>query len=113
MTESINTKSKFIALKFAAIDIGSNALRLLITEVIENGEGVKYKKRLFIRVPLRLGEDEFTIKRISEEKTYALIKAILAFRNLIDLYSVTEYKACATSAFRKASNGHEVADKVF
>lgn len=104
---------KYQPLKFAAIDIGSNALRLLITEVIENGEGVKYKRRLFIRVPLRLGEDVFTIKRISEEKTYSLIKAIHAFRNLIDLYSVTEYKTCATSAFREAGNGSEVADKVF
>jgi exopolyphosphatase/guanosine-5'-triphosphate,3'-diphosphate pyrophosphatase len=113
MTESADTKSKFIALKFAAIDIGSNALRLLITEVIENGSGTKYKKRLFIRVPLRLGEDVFTIKRISDEKTYSLIKAIHAFRNLIDLYSVTDYKACATSAFREAGNGHEVADKIF
>jgi len=99
--------------KFAAIDIGSNAIRLLITEVIEDDKNVKYKKRLFVRVPLRLGEDVFISHVITEEKSYQLVKSIQAFKNLIELFKVSEFKACATSALRESFNGKDVIDKIF
>ncbi|MBI4930700.1 MAG: exopolyphosphatase [Bacteroidetes bacterium] len=99
-------------MKFAAIDIGSNALRLLITEVIENGSGVKYKQRVFIRVPVRLGEDVFLQQKISTEKTEKLIKALASFKSLIELFEVKTYMACATSAFREAENGKKIIDKI-
>lgn len=99
-------------MKFAAIDIGSNALRFLITEVIENGSGVKYKQRVFIRVPIRLGEDVFLQQKISAEKTEKLIKALASFKSLIELFEVKTYMACATSAFREAENGKKIIDKI-
>jgi len=99
-------------LKFAAIDIGSNAIRLLITEVLEVGSGVKYKQRLFIRVPIRLGEDVFLQKIISEEKSEKLVKALSSFRSMIELFGVKNYLACATSAFREAENGKKVIEKI-
>ena len=100
-------------MKFAAIDIGSNAIRLLITEVIEDDKNVKYKKRLFVRVPLRLGEDAFKSHIIGEEKSYQLVKAVQSFKNLIELFKVVEFKACATSAIRESFNGKDVIDKIF
>ncbi len=99
-------------MKFAAIDIGSNAIRLLITEVLENGSGIKFKQRLFVRVPIRLGEDVFLQKTISEDKSEKLIKALASFKNLIELFGVKNYLACATSAFREAENGKKVIDKI-
>lgn len=100
-------------MKFAAIDIGSNAIRLLITEIIEDDKSVKYKKRLFVRVPLRLGEDAFTSHVITEEKSYQLVKAVQSFKNLIELFKVSDFKACATSAIRESFNGKDVVDKIF
>jgi len=100
-------------LKFAAIDIGSNAIRLLITEVIEDDRSVKYKKRLFVRVPLRLGEDAFKSHVITEEKSYQLVKAVHSFKNLIELFKASDFKACATSAIRESFNGKDVIDKIF
>jgi exopolyphosphatase / guanosine-5'-triphosphate,3'-diphosphate pyrophosphatase len=99
--------------KFAAIDIGSNAVRLLITEVIEVDKNVKYKKRLFVRVPLRLGEDAFKSHVIGEEKSYQLVKAVQSFKNLIELFKASDFRACATSAIRESFNGKDVIDKIF
>lgn len=96
-------------MRYAAIDIGSNAVRLLIADIIENNGSVSFKKNTLIRVPLRLGDDAFIQHQISERKTNDLLKAMQAFRNLMDVYKVTEYLAYATSAMREAENGEEVA----
>lgn len=89
----------------AAIDIGSNAARLLITEVIESEPKVVFEKLNLVRVPLRLGFDVFERKEISEGKTSMFINTIRAFKYLMDAYRVTNHKAVATSAMRDALNG--------
>jgi len=100
-------------LKFAAIDIGSNAIRLLFANVYEGKDEPNFKKADLIRIPLRLGEDAFLNKKISYEKTEKLIMAMKAFRQLIDFYEVEDYKACATSAMREASNSKEIIDRIW
>jgi exopolyphosphatase/guanosine-5'-triphosphate,3'-diphosphate pyrophosphatase len=95
-------------LRYAAIDIGSNAVRLLIADIIENTGSISFKKNTLIRVPLRLGDDAFIQKHISEKKAGELLKAMQAFRNLMDVYKVTDYLAYATSAMREADNGDEL-----
>ena len=93
---------------FAAIDIGSNAARLLFSNVYhKNGVAVAEKATL-IRIPLRLGDDVFTERRISQEKTENLVKTITAFKLLIDVYRPVAWAACATSAMRDAANAAEV-----
>ncbi|CAN5360655.1 rod shape-determining protein [soil metagenome] len=99
-------------MKFAAIDIGSNAVRLLIGNVYESKTGPIFKKADLVRIPLRLGEDAFLHKKISKEKTEKLILAMKAFRQLLNFYEITEYKACATSAMREAQNAVEVIEHV-
>lgn len=100
-------------MKFAAIDIGSNAVRLLFANVYEGKEEANFKKADLIRIPLRLGEDAFVKKKISDEKIAKLVMAMKAFRQLIDFYEVEDYKACATSAMREASNAQEIVDLVW
>lgn len=95
-------------MRYAAIDIGSNAVRLLIADIKQNGKTVSFKKNTLIRVPLRLGDDAFLDKRISVKKIEELLKTMVAFRNLIDVYKVSDYMACATSAMREAGNGSEI-----
>ena len=96
-------------MKLAAIDIGSNAARLLITEVIDsNKEHVIFNKLNLIRVPLRLGFDVFETKMISPEKTKMLVQTLKAFRHLINAYEVEAIKACATSAMRDALNTDKI-----
>ncbi|MCL2435227.1 MAG: hypothetical protein FWD09_03685 [Lentimicrobiaceae bacterium] len=92
----------------AGIDIGSNAIRLLINYVEKERETTTFKKALFIRVPLRLGEDVFTYKKISTEKTTKLCKAMRAFSELMEVYDTHKFKACATSAMREAVNNKEI-----
>lgn len=99
-------------MKFAAIDIGSNAVRLLITEVIESNTTVRYKKRLFVRLPIRLGADVFTKQKISEEKITELIKGISAFKNTIEIFKVNGFMACGTSALREAENGEKIISRI-
>ncbi|MFA6247189.1 MAG: exopolyphosphatase [Mucilaginibacter sp.] len=99
-------------MRYAAIDVGSNAVRLLIAEIIENNGSISFKKNTLIRVPVRLGDDAFLDKNISEKKTTDLVKSMQAFRNLMDVYKVTDYMACATSAMREAKNGQAVADLI-
>ncbi|GGH05648.1 Ppx/GppA phosphatase family protein [Mucilaginibacter phyllosphaerae] len=99
-------------MRYAAIDVGSNAVRLLIAEIIENNGSISFKKNTLIRVPVRLGDDAFLNKHISEKKTTDLLKSMQAFRNLMDVYKVGDYMACATSAMREAANGQEVVDKI-
>jgi exopolyphosphatase/guanosine-5'-triphosphate,3'-diphosphate pyrophosphatase len=98
---------------FAAIDIGSNAIRLLIYNIYLdlNNEPV-FKKVALTRVPIRLGEDAFVTNYISDEKIEKLKKAMIAFKNLIEVHEVIAYKACATSAMREAKNAAEVVKKI-
>ena len=89
-------------LRYAAIDIGSNAVRLLIADISKNENGYSFKKNTLVRVPLRLGDDAFLDGHISDRKVEDLLKTMTAFRNLMDVYHVSEYLACATSAMREA-----------
>lgn len=98
--------------KIAAIDIGSNAVRLLITSVDEDEKGTSFKKVLLVRIPLRLGEDSFSEGRISELRSYKLIKVMKAFKNLMEVHEVESYKACATAAMREAKNGDKLVKKI-
>lgn len=95
----------FNTLRYAAIDIGSNAVRLLIADIIRNEEEVTFRKNTLVRVPLRLGDDAFIHKKISKEKEDDLVKTLMAFKQLMEVYKVKEYMACATSAMREAENG--------
>ena len=99
-------------MRYAAIDIGSNAVRLLIADIIENNGAVSFKKNTLIRVPLRLGDDAFLDRYLSEKKTNDLMKTMHAFRNLMDVYKVVDYMACATSSLREAKNGEAIAQRV-
>jgi exopolyphosphatase / guanosine-5'-triphosphate,3'-diphosphate pyrophosphatase len=99
-------------LKFAAIDIGSNAVRLLFCNVITHNGKTSIKKAELLRVPIRLGEDSFLHKKISVEKEEKLVTAMKAFKNLIDVYDAVDYRACATSAMRDADNRYDVVERV-
>ena len=97
---------------FAAIDIGSNAMRLLFCSVyIVDGKPHFSKEELF-RMPIRLGEDVFTIGKISEQKTEKLITALKGYSELIKAYGVENYRAVATSAMRDASNGSQIISRI-
>lgn len=95
-------------MRYAAIDIGSNAVRLLIADILEKSNTITYSKNTLLRVPLRLGDDAFIEKHISEGKFQDIVKTMQAFRSLMDVYKVNDYMACATSAMRDADNGAEV-----
>ena len=97
----------------AAIDIGSNAARLLITETSVYKDGtVDFTKLNLLRVPLRLGFDVFTNGAIADEKKKKLIDTIKAYKLLMDIYKVEAVKACATSAMRDASNGKKILSEI-
>ncbi|MBJ6369432.1 Ppx/GppA phosphatase family protein [Snuella sedimenti] len=99
--------------KYAAIDIGSNAVRLLISNIIEQkGKPVQFKKSSLVRVPIRLGADVFIKNKISKENTQRLLDTMLAFKLLMKSHKVVKYKACATSAMRESVNGKKVVDLV-
>lgn len=99
--------------KYGAIDIGSNAMRLLIANVIEeDGKEPQFNKSSLIRVPIRLGQDVFTSGKISEENILRMIDAMNGFRLLMKVYGVQQYKACATSAMRESENGVEVVQEI-
>lgn len=94
---------------YAAIDVGSNAVRLLIKSIDrEVMQEKKFKKELLLRVPLRLGFDVFSIGEISAGKADKLRRLMKAFRQLMKIYEVSDYRACATSAMRDARNGKEI-----
>ncbi|HZY36540.1 MAG TPA: exopolyphosphatase, partial [Mucilaginibacter sp.] len=99
-------------MRYAAIDIGSNAVRLLIADIIENNASVSFKKNTLVRVPLRLGDDAFLDHNLSERKITDLLKTMQAFRNLMDVYKVVDYQAYATSAMREAKNGEDIALRI-
>jgi len=97
--------------KYAAIDIGSNAMRLLISNIVEQ-EGVapQFNKSSLVRVPVRLGQDAFTVGEITEENIERMVDSMKAFKLLMKVHKVERYMACATSAMREAFNGKEVVD---
>jgi len=99
-------------LRYGAIDIGSNAVRLLIADIVENEHTYSFKKNTLIRVPLRLGDDAFLDQHISDKKITDLVKTMQAFRNLMDVYKCGDYLAYATSAMREAKNGPEIVQRV-
>jgi len=94
--------------KFAAIDIGSNAVRILIANVIEIENKVFFQKNSLIRSPVRLGEDSFTLGEISDKSIKRVIKTLKAFKLLMEVHDVSHYKAFATSALREANNSLHV-----
>lgn len=95
-------------LKFAAIDIGSNAVRLLFMNVMDDGRKIFFKKSSLVRVPVRLGQDTFLTNKISEENIERLTKTMLSFKLLMEVHKVVTYRACATSAMREAENGADI-----
>ena len=98
--------------KIAAIDIGSNAMRLLINNIIEH-EGQKfYKKVDIVRVPIRLGTEAFKEKTISPYTQKRLLNAMHAYKHLMDSHEVTKYRGCATSAMREAENGADLIQQI-
>lgn len=99
-------------MKFAAIDIGSNAVRLLIADVVETKRELTIKKLSLTRVPIRLGASVFEKGIITDKKAKALAKTMKAFRYLIDVYNVKDFRACATSAMREAENSEKVIQMV-
>ncbi len=100
--------------KYAAIDIGSNAVRLLISIIIEeNDKPVRFKKSSLVRVPIRLGADVFVQNSISTENIERMHDTMLAFNLLMKTHKVVRYKACATSAMREATNGKDITKAIF
>ena len=96
----------------AAIDIGSNAARLLISEVVKHDKEIEFNKLNLIRIPLRLGFDVFEKGYIGFRKKKMLINTIDAFSALMKVYEVDHYIACATSAMRDASNSKEIIKEI-
>jgi len=97
-------------LRFAAIDIGSNAIRLLFSRIIENELKPHFLiKESLIRMPLRLGKDSFNAGEISEENCKKFLNTMIGFKNLMDAYDPMNYRACATAAMRNAKNGKDLA----
>lgn len=100
-------------LNYAAIDIGSNAVRLLIKSIDRDAAGKdKFKKVMLLRVPLRLGFDIFRDGVLSEKKAEKLRRLMKAYRQMMKIYDVCDYRACATSAMRDAVNGEEVIRRI-
>lgn len=97
--------------KYAAIDIGSNAMRLLVANIVEeHGKETHFSKNALVRLPIRLGQDAFTVGEISEENIDRMVDAMKAFKLLMKVHKVERYVALATSAMREAINGNEVLD---
>jgi exopolyphosphatase/guanosine-5'-triphosphate,3'-diphosphate pyrophosphatase len=99
--------------RYAGIDIGSNAIRLLVHNIVETpGRPVQFYKSALVRVPVRLGEESFGSGAISEKNTGRIIKTLKAFLLLIEVGGIEKYRACATSALREARNGPEIAARI-
>jgi exopolyphosphatase / guanosine-5'-triphosphate,3'-diphosphate pyrophosphatase len=99
-------------MRFASIDIGSNAVRLLLCHVIETGPEPIFKKAELVRMPIRLGEDAFRYGKITAEKETQLVKVMQAYKLLIDAFGAIDFHACATAAMREAANSEQVINKV-
>jgi len=100
------------AIKYGSIDIGSNAIRLLISTAHYSSEGVFFKKNSLIRVPIRLGQDVFIKGKIGAKNQKRMIQAMIAYRNLMDAHGVEDYLACATSAMRDAENSKQLLKEI-
>jgi exopolyphosphatase/guanosine-5'-triphosphate,3'-diphosphate pyrophosphatase len=98
--------------KVAAIDIGSNAMRLLINNVFEYQGVTYYKKVDIVRVPIRLGTEAFTLKEISARTSKRLLTAMHAYKNLMEAHEISAYRGCATSAMREAENGAQLIEQI-
>lgn len=101
------------SLRFASVDIGSNAVRLFFGYVFETEAGPVFKKASMVRLPIRLGADSFHNRAIDRQKIDGLINAMKGFKNLMEAYEVISYRAVATSAMRDSTNGKEVVAEVF
>ena len=99
-------------MKFAAIDVGSNAVRLLLSRVDSEGVEPIYEKISLVRMPIRLGEDAFVHNNISQEKVSRLVSTMIAFKHLMDAYEPIDFMACATSAMREADNSDEIVSMI-
>ncbi len=99
--------------RFAAIDIGSNGVRLLFIEIYHYNNEPVFKKLELIRLPIRLGDDVFNYGKISETKFRKLRSMALSFKSLMHVFDITNYKACATSAMRDAENGSVIINHIF
>lgn len=97
---------------FAAIDIGSNAVRLLVANAYEKSGNVIVEKATLVRIPIRLGKDVYKNNVISEKRANNLLKTLAAFKLLIEVYKPVDFAACATAAMREAVNGQKVLDKI-
>lgn len=109
---STSTNTHQVGKLLAAIDIGSNAIRLLLSRVFEDKNLIVFHKEELIRMSIRLGEDVFLHGKISDEKIERLIHAMKAYHHIMQVYNITAYKAVATSAMRDASNGKEVVEQI-
>jgi exopolyphosphatase/guanosine-5'-triphosphate,3'-diphosphate pyrophosphatase len=98
--------------KYAAVDIGSNAVRLLLSAVFETDTGPYFRKISLIRMPIRLGDDAFVHRCISDPKIDRLIQSMIGFKHLIEAYQPIAYRACATSAMREAQNGSQICRRI-
>ena len=98
-------------LHFGAVDVGSNAARLLIASVDNEKEG-DLRKSTFVRVPLRLGEDVFATGEISQERASQLLAVMDAYKNLLQVCHVTSFRICATAAMRETRNRQEIVKKI-
>ncbi|HAD98208.1 MAG TPA: exopolyphosphatase [Cryomorphaceae bacterium] len=94
--------------KLAGIDIGSNSVRLLVSNVITDRKNTLFKKSSLTRLPIRLGSDSFGKGKIAKKNINRLVTGMRAYSNIMDVHGVEQYRACATSALREASNGEEV-----
>ena len=103
-----NDEKKMKSTTYAAIDIGSNAARLLVKSIKREGDKVKSTKEILLRVPLRLGFDVFKLGRISEKREKNMMRLMKVYNHLMKIYDVSAYRACATSAMRDAQNGLEI-----
>lgn len=99
-------------MKLAVVDIGSNAIRFQVSTVLDSPNKIALKKLEYIRFPLRLGHDVFSTGRISDASIARFVKLMRAFKLLIELYEVTDYLFCATSAMREAENGAALVQRV-
>lgn len=99
--------------KIAGIDIGSNSVRLLVSNVIADKKVTLFKKSSLTRLPIRLGADAFSSGKISKKNMDKLVTGMLAYSKIMEVHEVEMYRACATSALRESTNGQQVVKEVF
>lgn len=98
--------------RYAAIDIGSNGVRLLLSKVITSGDYIVFTKESLVRMPIRLGADVFRDGRISDKLGNKLVSTMAGFGKLVEAYDPVAFRACATSAMREASNGSDICQRI-